>query len=478
MNDTFMKKTFIYFICFLSSFPLAAQKSYYVKTGGTQDGTSWNLASGDLQATIEKAAAGDAVYVAAGTYSGGFFMKEGVQVKGGYTANSGNPTERYEVQETTDPAKQSILDGGGIQRVLTQITPFSILTTWEGFVIQNGNPSVEFKKGSVIYSSLGDFKIIGILYKYDSESRQGMMFGTEEIIKQWGGYAMELPGLASISDAKDARNDLSGIEHSYHIVNALKDHCADFSQADYPMNGNYAAFWCDTLTSGGYTDWHLPSTGELQEIYDAGINSIMRSLGKKLNYGYWSSSQVGNTLAWAYYFGNGLFHPALKYVSHIVSAVCPFTAPEHPGSIYVAGGGALIKENGILKNCVVKNNQSPSQGGGVYVGINGQLDNCIVEGNEAPEGKEIYYETSTGLIPLVNDNEAFNIYPNPVNAGGQIKIKINDCNSIYYRFINSSGATVKDGTGGLSLTVPTQKGVYLLQLQTDNKKYKAKVIVH
>ena len=470
-----MKKIFLYFICFLFSLPVAAQKKYYVKPGGVLSGSSWGWAAGDLQATVEKAVAGDSIFVAVGTYSGGFVMKDGVQVKGGYTANPDNPMERYDVTVTTDPAKQSILDGGGVQRVLTQNLPFSKPTAWEGFVIQNGRPAAEFKKGDLIYSLSENSKIIGVLYKFDPESGQGMMFGTEEIVKQWGGYDVELSGLVRISNAKDAQNDLSGLEHSDSILSALGNHSIDFSQEDYPQNGNYAAYWCDTLTTGGYTGWYLPSSGELQEIYAANINSIMRSLGKKLDYGYWSSSQVGSTLAWTYYFGNGSFHPALKYVAHTVSAVCPFTAPEHPTGVMVAGGGALLKGNGILKNCVVKNNQSPSQGGGVYVGINGKLDNCTVEGNDAPEGKEIYYETPAGIIPPVND--VFSIYPNPVKAGEQITISSNAGNPFHYRFVNISGATVKEGTGKLFLTAPAQKGIYLLQLQSDGTNYKIKIIV-
>ena len=182
-----------------------AQKKHYVKPGGTLSGLSWDWASGNLQATLDKAVAGDIIYVATGTYSGGFVMKEGVTVLGGYTANPNNPTERYLLMETDDPAKQSILDGGGSQRVITQLAPFSTPTVWEGFVIQNGNPSVTFEKGSVIYSKNGENKIIGVLYKLDETSGEGMIIGREEIRKSWGGYGTERRTAARLYFRKRAR---------------------------------------------------------------------------------------------------------------------------------------------------------------------------------------------------------------------------------------------------------------------------------
>ena len=452
-----------------------AQKKHYVKPGGTLSGLSWDWASGNLQATLDKAVAGDIIYVATGTYSGGFVMKEGVTVLGGYTANPNNPTERYLLMETDDPAKQSILDGGGSQRVITQLAPFSTPTVWEGFVIQNGNPSVTFEKGSVIYSKNGENKIIGVLYKLDETSGEGMIIGREEIRKSWGGYGTELSGLPLAYTSESAQGDQTGQANTATIVTGLANQSVDFSAENYPLNGNYAAFWCDTLTAGGYNDWYLPSAGELQEIKDAGVLSVMKSIGKEVLHGCWTSSQAGNTLAWAYYFGKGHCHPALKYVQHNVSAIHPFTAPEQAEGIYVAGGGAFLNNNGLLENCIVKNNTSSYRGGGVYVGAGGQLINCVVEGNEAPEGKEIYYE-STVNIPAV-DHSGLNVYPNPVKAGEPVYVERNSAD-LHYRWLTISGVTVQKGTlatGENSLSTPLQKGIYLLQIQSDNKNYNLKI---
>jgi hypothetical protein len=478
-----MKNLFIVLFILLLPGTGLAQKKYYVKPDGVSGlGTSWGLASNNLQAMIDKASAGDIVYVAVGTYSGGFVMKDGVSVLGGYTANKDNPTERYSVMETDDPAKQSILDGGGVQRVIIQYFPFTIPTTWKGFVIQNGNPSHEFKKGSIIYSATGDNKIIAILYKFDPETKTGMMIGVEETQKQWGGYEMDLHGLDIQDNLEKAKNDLSGQENTEKIRDGLADQSPDFSREDYSPNGNYAAYWCDTLTVGGYTDWHLPSAGEMQEVYNAGIKSVMNSLGKNLKYGYWTSSHIGNALAWAYYFGNGTFHPSLKYITHFIGAVCPFSVPSQPSSIYFAGGGVLLNENGILKNCIVKNNTSPSKGGGIYVGKGGIVDNCQVEGNEAPEGKEIYYEIPTLISPV--DVKPVRFYPNPVRGGEQITISIDrpmNNAPITYQLINTSGLLIAKGelkVDNLSFPAPYQKGIYILLLQTENKNCQFKIIIN
>ncbi len=396
-------------------------KNYYVKTNGIQGlpGSSWSWASPDLQGTIDKAASGDVVYVAAGVYYGGFIMKDGVNVLGGYTANNSNPTERYEFGDT-EPSHHSVLDGEGKQRVLTQILPFSTPTVWEGFSIQNGNPAVSFKKGSIIYSQNGDNKIIGILYKYQTETGSGKMIGTTEIWKQWGGYENKIEDLDLLPNQTAAKTNISGSENSLKIFTELGQNSVDFSTVDYSGNGNYAAYWCDTATTGGYDNWYLPAPGELQEVYEANLKNVMEAVGKNLKYPFWTSGQTGNSLAWAYCFGSGYCHPALKYVTYNVSAIHDFNAPAQPDGIYFVGGGVFLNANGTLRKCIVMNNTSSSKGGGVYVAKDGQIEDCTVEGNSAPEGKEIYYEVVSDLE--TTRSSAFNIYPNPAHAGDKITI--------------------------------------------------------
>ena len=63
-----MKKLFLILLCALTGMAAQAQTTRYVKPTGSGDGSTWANASGDLQAMINASAAGDEVWVAAGTY--------------------------------------------------------------------------------------------------------------------------------------------------------------------------------------------------------------------------------------------------------------------------------------------------------------------------------------------------------------------------------------------------------------------------
>jgi hypothetical protein len=69
---------------------------------------------------------------------------------------------------------------------------------------------------------------------------------------------------------------------------------------DIQSNGSYAAKLCTDLTQGGYSDWFMPSSYELdlmyKNLYSKGIGSF-ESTGS-----YWSSSEIDASHAWVEYF--------------------------------------------------------------------------------------------------------------------------------------------------------------------------------
>jgi hypothetical protein len=77
--------------------------------------------------------------------------------------------------------------------------------------------------------------------------------------------------------------------------------------AGCPLN-NIAAFLCDDLTEGGYSDWYLPSKDELNKLY---INKS--SIGGFFNSPYWSSSETTIALyAYVQDFTNGAVYSGNK----------------------------------------------------------------------------------------------------------------------------------------------------------------------
>lgn len=377
-----------------------AQNKYYVDAkSGAYSGRNWNLANNDLQGMINKASPGDTILVAAGIYKGGFFMKEGVFVLGGFTANIKNPAERIFPGEAIFESQLSILDGDGIQRVVTQVGDFATPTYWEGFVVRNGKPSVELQPGSIIYAADGSNHIAGIVYKYDGILKKGMMIGVNDVKKQWGGYQDELPELVYLSAPENIAQEIDGRKNTEIICRAFGDKNMDFTHPEYQLNGNYAAKWCQSFTSGGYDDWFLPSCSDMHEIAEVktAVNNTLIALNKELRHGYWTSSHLGDLVGWTFHFESGQMAASLKYLEKNVRPVCEFQVEEPLSDMYYVGGGACLKDNGILMNCIIRDNESSSQGGGVYMERGAQVLGCLIHDNSAKKG-------GSGIYVLNNDD--------------------------------------------------------------------------
>jgi hypothetical protein len=71
---------------------------------------------------------------------------------------------------------------------------------------------------------------------------------------------------------------------------------------------NIAAYLCDTLTLGGYSDWFLPSKDELNKLYENIVQGNALGLGNVGGFAssnYWSSTEYDNYDAWRQYFYSG-----------------------------------------------------------------------------------------------------------------------------------------------------------------------------
>jgi hypothetical protein len=91
----------------------------------------------------------------------------------------------------------------------------------------------------------------------------------------------------------------------------------------------YAALLCYNLDLNGFTDWHLPSLNELQQIYNNRTlidSTALANGGSNLTYtaGYWSSSEFSAGNAWSIYFGSGLAYASSKNDGYAVRAIRSF----------------------------------------------------------------------------------------------------------------------------------------------------------
>jgi len=82
-----------------------------------------------------------------------------------------------------------------------------------------------------------------------------------------------------------------------------------------------AASVCADLVLNGYSDWYLPSLGELQLMYS---RLRLQGLGGFGGSWYWSSSQYNPYFAWFVDFSNGNVYYGNEYNNFQVRAVRAF----------------------------------------------------------------------------------------------------------------------------------------------------------
>jgi len=146
---------FIVSVCCIST--LQAQVTRYIVQGGKglKDGSSWQNASGDIQAVIDMAQPGDALWVAKGSYYGpsslnfNFRLKEGVSVYGGFAG-----TETAIDQRNLSANITTLLGGySSINENIVSGENISGQTVIDGFLLTPFNPNAYCRGMYLINSS-------------------------------------------------------------------------------------------------------------------------------------------------------------------------------------------------------------------------------------------------------------------------------------------------------------------------------------
>ncbi len=148
----------------------------------------------------------------------------------------------------------------------------------------------------------------GIIFYVDPSGEHGLLASLNDIADQvfW----------SATTNSIGSSSSFNGAENAGKIVNSLGA-------------GEYAAYYCDTLSIGGYTDWYLPSSDELFLLFktryyiDKTLEEDNDDLTLPLsNVYYWSSTEATATDAILFEYGNS--RKASKLISGAVRAVRAF----------------------------------------------------------------------------------------------------------------------------------------------------------
>jgi hypothetical protein len=145
----------------------------------------------------------------------------------------------------------------------------------------------------------------------------GELFGGGIIVSVWKTSGVEHGLIASLTDLSAAIPWTTPAFEQIQIgptaqspINGLANTNAIVAQAG--AGTTYAAGLCKAYSAGGFTDWYLPATWELNQCYNAAmiVNELLGNTnGFQFSYSntsyYWSSTEYNDDGAWAQYFSSG-----------------------------------------------------------------------------------------------------------------------------------------------------------------------------
>jgi len=356
----------------------------YVKSisTGNQNGLSWINAKSNIQQVINMSAEGDTVWIAAGTYTGGFTLKQGVQIYGGF---SGTETALVERKLPGKGENLTILDGNNSQRVVVQDTAFTVATLLDGFIIQNGSAlfgaGISMKNNLILRRciirdnsageiKLGDYLPVqgGVVVRIDKNEGKAFVVATQN----HGQTYQSGRGNVAVKTVLDsALLDKNGQSNTKSMTDASVAKAITEFKAEAPA---------DT-----FTDWYIPSAGEWGMLISGGpfmggrseiCNIVEQALtaNNKQTFGtdkYWSSTPATDSP-----------YPEMWYANFSSMSLNSISA---------------LQYNRLRGMRTFPLSRGFGTGGGVYATSGARIEGCLIYNNTAAEGSGIY---TIGNVPV------------------------------------------------------------------------------
>ena len=197
-------------------------------------------------------------------------------------------------------------------------------TTWKIESVQTANES--FNDSLIVLSQqldsvlnapctplyqVGDMLEGGIVFYVDATGEHGLVAAQEDLegTYEWGCYNQSVSGA-------DSKWIGSGLQNTMDITN---------QGCETEDGGITAAQAALDAEINSYSDWYLPSVGELQIMYLSIANgSYLDNIGDFQNVYYWSSSVYSSYNAWYVYFGSGYTSSNYKSYTYRVRVIRAF----------------------------------------------------------------------------------------------------------------------------------------------------------
>jgi hypothetical protein len=447
--------TLLFLILFLlvsSSLPAAVR---YVRAGYGGGGTSWADASGDLQAMINASAAGDEVWVAAGTYMPNrpinnintiaaanrlcaFLLKDGVKIYGGFVGNEISINARATTTATyagvTSPitvkrmVNLSVLSGdigtAGVAtdncyHVVAGAGALSNATVFDGFTVTGGYGAsanaVTVNGVSFTSYSGGGICLIGNNTNQPSPVLENLVISANTAYNDGGGisttYSPARLTNVQISGNTTSRGYGGGMHNSYNSTAVVfTNGLISGNMTSTTATGNGGGGLCNhssgslVLTNVQLSD--NTTTGQF------GGGAILNKNGGYPPRLILTNVQIFNNTASN--MGGGIGSQGGSLVLTDVQITGNTANNGSGGGLYTASGSSYTT---TLTNVKITGNTATTNGGGIYIVYSPTLTNVIITGNTANgNGGGIYIFDFPSQPKLTNVTIAGN-YAN-TNDGG------------------------------------------------------------